>query len=208
MNPTRLFVALLALGVGACSSVTEPEAQHPDQEVDQAQDLPVMWWADLGKACPADAPAPSLPDSSRVEARSKQSNMNERWADIARGTPGGWGGHFLDDGRWTMYLKDPTQHEAAVDTLRAQGMPVGYGYAVRQGRWDFAQMYDWYRYLDPHVASVDGTTMSDIQEARNRLEYGVLDEEVRAELEGVLSELDVPCHLVAIQRTGPWILDS
>ena len=59
--------------------------------------------------------------------------MDDRWADIARRTPGGWGGHVIDDGRWTMYLTDPTEAEAAVDALRAAGESVGYGYVVKQG---------------------------------------------------------------------------
>ncbi len=189
---------MLALAITACSSPAEPTSQE----------IPVLWWADVGKPCPVDAPAPSLPDSLQVHWTSARPNMDDRWAGIARRTPGGWGGYFIDDGRWTMYLTDPTQAEAAVDALRAAGMPVGYGYVVRQGRWDFAQMYDWYRYLSSHVSAVEGRTFSDIQEARNRLEYGVVDDDARAELEGVLSGLDVPCHLVAIQRTGHWILDS
>lgn len=45
---------------------------------------------------------------------------------------------------------------------------------------------------------VEGTYLADIQEARNRLEYGVADDAARAEVEQVLTQLGVPCFLVAI----------
>ncbi|MQA90186.1 MAG: hypothetical protein GEU90_08120 [Gemmatimonas sp.] len=71
--------------------------------------------------------------------------------------------------------------------------------AVKQGRWDFAQLYDWYRYLNQHLWPVEGLSFSDIQEARNRLEYGAIDEPTRVEVENILADLDVPCFLVAIE---------
>jgi len=70
---------------------------------------------------------------------------------------------------------------------------------VKKGRWDFAQLHAWYRYLAPHIWGGDGLSFSDIQEARNRLEYGVIDEASRRRLEQTVAALGVPCFLIAIE---------
>jgi hypothetical protein len=45
-------------------------------------------------------------------------------------------------------------------------------------------------------------SVSDINEARNRIEYSVTSEAERAKLEQALSDLDIPCFLVAIDIQG------
>jgi hypothetical protein len=160
-------------------------------------------WADVGRACPIEAPAPSLSDAARDSIPFSRFLPEEDWAGVARRTPGGWGGIFLVDGQPTIYLKDPSQREVAVASLATQSswFPLD-SVVVRQGRWDFAQLNDWYRYLSPQLSAV-AVTFTDIQEARNRIEYGVVDEAARAQLEEILTDLDVPCFLVAIEIRGP-----
>ncbi len=176
-------------------------------------------WAQLDKRCPANAPvydAPAVAQSGGVRT------IDEIWAEIARQVPGGWGGLFYEptsrasgadtQGPLTMYLVDPRQREAAVTALirllEREGMLVpGLSRAqVWQGRWDFAQLYDWYVYLNPYVWQVEGVTMTDIDESRNRIEYGVLDEAVRQRVVTLLNELDIPCFLVAVVIRPPTIM--
>ena len=158
---------------------------------------PLESWANLGARCPPDAPAlvvsqaalDSLPPDTR-------NDLNTEWAAAARRVPGGWGGYFFRNGRSTMYMLEPSLKEEALAALRLEGIYVGGDPVVLLGRWDFAQLYDWYRYLRPHL--VAGVIETDVDESKNRLHYGVVDGGVRTAFEGTLAELGVPCHLVAI----------
>jgi hypothetical protein len=188
-------LAWLSCGMLACVAffgTSGAVAQSPDDPR----------WADLGRACAADAPAPSLSEASRDSIPAVSWLREEGWAEVARRTPGGWGGYFLDDGRPTMYLKDPSQRDAALASLASQGISLGNA-VVLQGRWDFAQLNDWYRYLFQHMSLVESLSMTDIQEAANRLEYGVTSETARRQMEEILAALEVPCFLVAIGIRGP-----
>src|SRR5688572_5247253 len=104
-------------------------------------------WADLGRECKADAPATLLSAAARDSLPKRSSrDMNDEMADLARDLPGGWGGMFLDQGVMTVYLTDPSQKAAFVSAAQGR-LPVGPDSRVIQGRWDFAQLYDWYRYI-------------------------------------------------------------
>lgn len=198
----RFWVGVLGmtLSVSACDQ-TEPGPTEPGAVVGDSL------WASLQRECPADAPAPSLAQerADSLPPIFRFSDTNAEWAAIARKVPGGWGGFFYHDGAPTMYLRDPSLKEQAVAALQAEGMPFGMDVVVRAGRWDFAQMYDWYRYVAPHVWGAGGVSSSDVQEARNRLEYGVIDEDARHRVEHALTLLDVPCFLVAI-RISPYAI--
>jgi len=183
------------LGIAIAQGCSGPTGPGTDQQ-------PEPRWASLGRACSADAPAPSLSVAARDSlppAPSAEWDLNARWAALAADVPGGWGGFFLEKGAPTIYLVDPAEKDAAVPVLAAAGFPVTSSVRVKKGRWDFAQLYDWYRYLAPHIWGGDGLSFSDIQEARNRLEYGVIDEASRRRLEQTLAALDVPCFLIAIE---------
>ncbi len=74
-----------------------------------------------------------------------------------RARPGGWGGGiFLDSGLAIYYLRDTTLRAAAEAELnehRVDGRVWGPPMHVRPGRWSFAELYDWDRYLRPRVAN-------------------------------------------------------
>jgi hypothetical protein len=97
---------------------------------------------------------------------------------------------------------DPARREEAIEALRSEGIPASTSTVVKQGRWDFAQLYDWYRFLAAGALALEGVTFTDIQESRNRLEIGAVDEEARGRLEQMLSALDLPCFLVATEIRG------
>jgi hypothetical protein len=125
-----------------------------------------------------------------------------RWARIARVVPGGWGGGlFLADGVPTMYLTDPSRRSEVVAALNQRGVDgrtLGPDVHVRKGRWSFAQLYDWYRYLNQRIGnvSISGT---DIDQAHNRLLFAVTSESAKLVLEARLSTLAIPCYLVAVE---------
>ena len=88
---------------------------------------------------------------------------------------------------------------------------VGTPYDVReadvwQGRWDFGQLYDWYRYInDVAVGWPDGLVSRDIDEYQNRLRYGVRDDQALNSLTELFKSAGLPCELALIEVTGPII---
>jgi hypothetical protein len=131
-------------------------------------------------------------------------------AAAARVVPGGFGGMMYLNGTPTFYLVDTTQHAAAAAALVSSHLSTNFSWSsanVLPARWDFAQMYDWYHYLGMH-ATTPGISITDIDEGKNRIMFGVVDTQARAALEARLAVLDVPCYLVAIEIMGPVELRS
>jgi len=168
-------------------------------------------WARTGQSCPEDAPAVELPaalrDSLGGPVPESRATSDDRWAAAARELPGGFAGEMLEGGL-VVFLVDTTQRDAALAALAARGGLAGMDpkrVRVRKVRWNFAQLYDWYRYLGLHVWSASGLVTSDIDEAQNNITYGVKDESGRRRLERLLAELrpPPPCFLVAIEVVGP-----
>ena len=162
--------------------------------------------------CDPDGPGPSIEGSraaSLPPVPTTHRTIDDRWAAIARDVPGGWGGLFFEGALPIVYLVDPSQRTAALDALYSLG--VGAPYAdirradVWQGRWDFGQLYDWYRYLN-EVAVVwrYGVASSDIDEFQNRLVYGVLEDSLDS-FTKTIESLQLPCELVVI-KVGSGIL--
>jgi hypothetical protein len=121
---------------------------------------------------------------------------------MSRLVPGGWGGGiFLDSGVATYYLRDTMQRaaaEAVLNQYRVDGRVWGPPMHVRRARWSFSELYDWDRYLRPRLATASFSS-ADIDEAHNRLLYGVTTATAKREFERQLAHLGVPCHLVAIE---------
>src|SRR5437870_2595617 len=136
-------------------------------------------WTSLGRSCPADAPVVDVPaaalDSLGLSIPAPAVTPDDRWAALAREVPGGFAGTMLEGGL-VVFLVDTTQRDAALAALGARGGLAGRDpkrVRVRKVRWNFAQLYDWYRYLNLHVWSDSGVVTSDIDEAENRITYGV-----------------------------------
>jgi hypothetical protein len=169
------FLAIPLWALLGCSQATEPSSCGEARSLDPSLRIP--------------------PDTSGV------GTIDDRWAAIARWVPGGWGGFFLDSGRPTVYLVHPEQRQEALADLYALGLgqPL-YDIRtaqVREGRWDFAQLYDWYRYIKVRIGWPDGLYSTDIDEGRNRLVFGV-DTTAKAEVLLLFGALDLPCDLVEI----------
>jgi len=167
-------------------------------------DAPGGTWARIGHRCSDDVPATALSLQRRdsLPPDPDSANPDGRWARIARLVPGGWGGGiFLDSGVATYYLRDTTQRsaaEAVLNQYRIDGRVWGPPMHVRRGRWSFAELYDWDRYLRRRIATASFSS-ADLDEGHNRLLYGVTTAAAKREVERRLAELGVPCFLVAIE---------
>lgn len=171
-------------------------------------------WAGLGRSCRFDAPAVGVPVSVRDSLPmlvGSEPTVDDRWAAAARDVPGGWGGVYKDGATLVLYLVDTTRLEDATAALVTLGILPGTDsrlVTARQGRWDFSQLHEWYRYLTPQLVHDDGFASAGIDEAHNRITYGVTDNAARTRFERVLAGLGVPCFLVALEVTGPIIAQA
>jgi len=171
---------------------------------------PPRWrWADLGKSCEPNSPAPSVPAAARDSLGHPfgRPGTQDHWAsraELARTIPGGWGGlASRDRGPFGIYLIDTTKRSAALAALFSAGVQyISDSTTAVQGRWTYEQLYDWFRYIHSHLYHV-GVNMWALDEWRNRLYYGTLDEAAALELNRQLAALDVPCFLVVVEVIGP-----
>lgn len=130
---------------------------------------------------------------------------DDKWASLARTVPGGFAGVLYVDSKPVLMLTDPSQAGAAKQALAAEFPSFDIrGAEVRKVRWDFAQLADWYNYLGIRgpVWQTPGTTSSDMNEAINRIHYGVVDSASRAALISSLAGMNLPCDLIVIEITG------
>ena len=190
----RVFVLTCAVAIttAACSDLTSPDRLGTDADP--------FSWAATGGVCTDESPITILPDSLRavLPAPGMFRTSDQDQVEFARRVPGGYAGRYLEDGELVIMLVDTTQLEAVVAELELTSWyrPEAIVRA-KQARWDFGQLYDWYRHLAQYIHVVDGLTMTDIDEVQNRIEYGVTSEAARAELVTVLQAAAISCHLVA-----------
>jgi hypothetical protein len=170
---------------------------------------PPNWkWADVGQACTPGSPAYELPAAARDSLGAPfGSGTQDPWAEraaIARTIPGGWGGlESRESGhRFGIYLQDTTQRSAAISALQKAGVQfISADRKVVQGRWTYGQLYDWFRYIHSHLRRVPVNSWA-LDEWRNRIYYGTVDEAAGLELDRQLTALNVPCFLVAREVVG------
>ena len=129
---------------------------------------------------------------------------DDQWADLAESVPGGFAGFIRDDGKLVLFLTDPSQATAAKAALAGK---TGYDVReaqVRQARWDFAQLVNWFNYLSQQSTlwSNSGLASADKNEAINRIVYGTVDSASRLLLIQRLEGLDLPCDLIRVEVTG------
>ena len=158
-------------------------------------------------ACPPGA-GPSVPpaiaESLAPFPTGRLATIDDRWAVTAREIPGGFAGIILEGGP-VVFLVDTTKREAALAALIGRHAIPGRHperARVRKARWDFAQLHEWYEYVNGYLTGEPGFAMSDIDEEHNRLSYGTGDEAARERFEAILARLPVPCGLVVVEVTG------
>ncbi len=195
--PRLLALTLLSVAI-ACSDATAPVVDAPDLPADAG-----MHWADVGKVCAPSTPAVPLTADQRATLPGPSPTSDAELAELTRDVTGGFGGISIPDGVWTMYLVDPSRRDEATAELLALDAIPHEPQVVLKGRWTFTQLFEWQQYVFVNMGFPAGMVSADVQEARNRLEFNVLDESARMALEAELTALDVPCYLVAIGISGP-----
>ncbi len=144
------------------------------------------------------AALPPLPDAADPAPRA---TIDDRMAALSRRVPGGFAGVFYDGDQPVLLLTAPAQAAEAKRALAPAlaSFPVADA-AVRQARWDYGPLYDWYRHLRGQgVAAGNHDVIStDLDESENRLHFGVPDAAARDRLAARLTALGVPCDLVLV----------
>ena len=134
----------------------------------------------------------------RTRTRTLRSS-DQVFADITRKVPGGWGGYFFDfeDGTYTTYLVDPSKAVEATAALLELGIHIRQA-RVKQGLWDFAQLYDWQLYIYAESGAPQYIS-TNIDQALNRVVFGVKDVATGDSLATFFSSLVLPCDLLVIE---------
>ena len=183
-----------------------------DSATDPAPD-PSFVWANPPNCAP-DAPAVSLPAAqhdSLPPLVPLPFYTNDEWERIAQHVPGGWAGAYFEpvagSNRLVLNFVDTTHLSMSLDSLAAywSGQPLSFArdaVLIRVVRWDWVQLNDWYRYVTLVVGLPDGWTYSDIDEGKNRLEFGAATPADRDVLLQRLRQLGVPCWLAAVEVLG------
>lgn len=194
-----VFVCLVAVSAcgGSSSDLVSPTVV-PAGESDPS-------WAKIGKTCSASAPAYAVArvrlDSAPATTHGPGRTVDDEWSDFAASTPGGFAGLILENNVPVVFLTDTMQKAGALAAISAQHVYSGSlsGARVRAARWDFLRLAEWFRYLQLTVYFDPGLRSADIDEAKNRITYGVRDSTARKSVEAILSKLDLPCYLVGIE---------
>jgi len=123
------------------------------------------------------------------------------WARLARTVPGGFAGVFRDSSHvQVLMLTQPARADAAKQALSGRlGISVTEA-TVREARWDFAQLVDWFNYLFPRLRV--GPVSGDKDESINRIRLSVTTVALRDSLVRSLAALPLPCDLVVVDLRG------
>lgn len=104
-----------------------------------------------------------------------------------------------------MYLLDPSKRiaaeEAIVAFLGSERIPAG-GIQALQGQYSFLQLKDWHDRMTD-LLGIPGVTLTDIDEAQNRLKVGLEKLEKQGLVEQELARLGIPREAVSFEETGP-----
>jgi hypothetical protein len=202
----RPFFVICLTVIAACSSATDPVA-HAVVVPAGASDPN---WAAIGKTC---TPSSSVSSIARVRLDSAPPlthgpirSVDDDWSDLARDTPGGFAGLILENNVPVVFLTDTMQKSAALPALAAKHLYNGNlaGARVRAARWNFMQLAEWFRYFQSALPAP--IISADIDEAKNRITFGVPDSAARKTTEQLLAKLDVPCYLVGLDVEGIPVL--
>jgi hypothetical protein len=126
---------------------------------------------------------------------------DDRWADLATTGPGGFAGVFYDSAHMPiLMLTEPAESVAAIQALTGKiDFPLQQA-TVRQARWNFAQLVDWFNYALPRLGGVP--VAGDKDEALNRIRFSVTSIELRDRVVAALAQLPLPCDLIIVDLNG------
>jgi hypothetical protein len=180
--------------------------------------LPNVW--PLPPSCDAKAPLALSDDRraalSKAPARAGLTE-DDRWVALASSAPGGFAGAYVEPSakpatapsargarRLVIRLARTAEQDAALRAIvpklrEISGKDIDRGgVVVAPARWDFAQLVEWRRFLEPHAHAVAKILSTDIDATQNRISYGVPSRSDRSALLEHLGTLHIPCGLVAV----------
>jgi hypothetical protein len=142
---------------------------------------------------------------------------DERWASLAVEAPGGFAGAYLETApsgsakRLVVRLTHPDERDTALRVILpkmgdATGTrPDPTNVVVTPAKFDFTQLLEWRRYLEPHANAVAKVVSTRIDQANNRIAYAVATAADRDALVDHLGELHLPCGLVDVVVATPRV---
>jgi hypothetical protein len=199
---------LIAFAVFGCGHhhVNPPTEPYRDRAI----------WIQPTSNCNDSSPRtlPPFRASDTLSGRDGKLHPDRLSAWLARRIPGGWAfGPALDTSNHaTLWLRDPTQKQAAISALDSLAPPNQLFPASRpdsivalQARWDYAELYDWMEYLrnTATVARGTGINMSGIDPRNDRIVFGIETRESLPQMVGWLVKNGIPCGLVVVEVIGP-----
>ena len=196
-----LVTALVVCSATACSE----HGPSPSAQDIIAQRHETLRRSTAIRSCEGPATSLSAALAAKLPPRTGLMQPDDQWANLAERIPGGFAGVIGDRGKLVLFLTDPSQGEAAKAALAASTPSINVqGAEVRQARWDFAQLVNWFNYLSQQspVWSSPGMSSADKNEAINRIVYGTVDSASRLVLIEKLQALDLPCDLIRVDVTG------
>jgi len=161
----------------------------------------------LAAAC-SDRTETTAPDNAPVIPPSLEPGLQGAPDDpiaLGRQVPG-FGGFYLDErGTPVVYLKSAAQRvpaeRALAPFLRQHGLSATQ-LRVLPGRYDWAQLEDWFSRISAEVLPVRGAVYVDADEANNRVTIG-LERGASVRLRGAAARLGIPLDAVRFQETEP-----
>jgi hypothetical protein len=130
--------------------------------------------------------------------------------EIARQAPA-FGGVMTDStGALTISVTDLSRGEAAAAAVRAllaQRRQTVNGVRFRRVDYSYQQLRGWY---DRFIASsaVPGITVGGVDESRNRVHIGAIDEDAVSRVKARLTELGVPAEATIVEISSPVVFSS
>jgi len=150
-------------------------------------------------------PQPELgaaPEELLANASAVPNNNDSTWVRLAREVPGGFAGIYLKHGALVLALTQPEKKLDAIAALTARHLELPPRVDLRDAivervRWNFAQLYDWSRYVFPRV-HMKGLVMADLDELHNSVTIGILQQDT-ASVNADLKKLSLPSGLVRVE---------
>lgn len=144
-------------------------------------------------------------------------NLDDDFEALAKTLPG-FGGLYYENGQLTVVLTDTTKGSSisgAIANFLARYDPSALGRAmndvasmrVRHGDFDWTHLAQWNRQL-LQLGGSNGVTQTDIDEVRNRISIGVMDDGSAARVRAALATLQVPSAAVIVETIPPTTILS
>jgi hypothetical protein len=151
--------------------------------------------------------APPDPLTTDVVAPARPALAGSLDLERLAGTVEGFGGLYFDQrGALTVYLTDVAEAPLARQSLALVALQNGHSandIVIRQAAHKYENLKKWYDASWAEALDVPGAVFSDLDEANNRLLFGVQDAASEKEVRKALKRMGVPDDMVAVQEVEP-----